>query len=475
MKIFFGTDGWRGILDSEINLETISTVAQAMADYLRERFDNPTAAIGFDGRKYSKEFAYTFAQILSGNNIKVFLSDKIIPTPFLSLAVKKLGLNSGIMITASHNPPQYNGVKFKDYYGGPFFTEETIKVENLLNQSTIRKNSNKIEYFDFSLLYLDNIKKIIDFDKLKGANLKILIDSMGGAGNNYISKFLSGGNLIIDTIFSPPDSNFYGRNAEPIEMNLLPLKEKLINERYAMGLATDGDADRLGVMLNNGNWLSAQYTILLLAEHIVKQRNISGHLVKTSSVTDKIKILFESENRKVFDVQVGFKYVCEKMMEIDAAFGGEESGGFGYKNHVPERDGILSALFFIELLIDSGYNHLLDLYETKLHSYGDIHYKRIDLKYDLPDRIDLLPKLYSEKRDSLGPYKIKDIHKFYSSREIINGLKFIFEGNTRWLLLRSSETEPLIRIYSEADSDFEVDELLNLAKEIFIGIKKNVK
>jgi len=467
MKIIFGTDGWRGLLNSEINEETIALVAQAFADYNLQKFSQPSIAIGFDGRRNSEKFAKIFAETLSGNNIKVFLSDRIIPTPALSLYVKHNNLNSGVMITASHNPPEYNGVKFKAHYGGPFLTEETLKVEELIGKSSIRKNTDKIEKTNFLLPYVEKVEKLIDFDLIRRSRLNILIDSMGGSGSDYLERILLAHNIPAKTIFSPPDENFYGRLAEPIEKNLGPLKKELKGNDYSLGLATDGDADRCGVMLDNGEWLSSQETILLLTDFIVNTKKLKGHIVKTASVTDKLKTLFESKQRNIFDVQVGFKYITEVMIDKKVAFGCEESGGFGYGIHIPERDGILSSLFMIEMIAHSGFNKLSEYVDHKRNEFGNIFYDRIDLKYEKPDRYELLPELYRKFIDSIDNFRVVHAKAFYSSRNVINGLKFFLEGDNRWLLLRSSETEPIVRIYAEGQSDEEVKRFLEFGRKLF--------
>ncbi len=383
MNIIFGTDGWRGLIDKEVNEETISIAAQAFADYLSSKYSNPSAAVGYDGRRLSKEFAIYFAEVLSGNNIKVFLSNSITPTPVLSYFVKASGLSAGVEITASHNPPEYNGVKFKAGYGGPFFTEETHKVEKLIGKSKIIRSEENIVRTDFLPIYLEQIESLIDFDAISKSNIKVLIDSMGGAGEVLIQNIFKKHDIKCDTIFENADTNFYGRLAEPIEKNLEPLKTKLCNENiYSMGLATDGDADRLGVLLEDGEWLSAQETILLLADFLINQKKLTGNVVKTSSVTNKLEHNFASGERRVIEVQVGFKYVCEKMIEEDVVFGCEESGGYGYKNHIPERDGILSALLLVEMLAKSPFKKLSEYLTEKRKIFGDIFYDRIDAKFE---------------------------------------------------------------------------------------------
>lgn len=466
-KIIFGTDGWRGIIDDDVNDQTISLVAQAFADYLNRQFDSPSAAVSFDGRLKSQKFARIFAEILSGNSIYVYLSDRITPTPFLSSFVKTQKLSAGVMITASHNPGKYNGVKFKGSYGGPFFTEETLKVEKLLGSSSIRKNRELIKVVDLTLPYKRELLKLIDFDIIAKAGIKILIDSMAGAGMSYLQEFLGEFGIESSTIDFEPKPDFNGRSAEPIEQNLEPLKNILQNDHYSLGLATDGDADRLGVMFDNGEWLSAQETILYLADYLINEKNLPGDIVNTSSVTSKIRELFETESRKVKSVQVGFKFICEEMQKDQVAFGAEESGGFGYGDHMPERDGILSGLVFTEMLAASGYDKLSDYVEVKRKQFGEIFYRRIDLEYNREDRLERLPGMCENTPPEIENFGITKTEAYRSSRGKINGLKFFLDGKSRWILIRASETEPLIRIYAEGRSNDEVDRFLNTAVKIF--------
>lgn len=468
-KIIFGTDGWRGLLDEEINHQSVALVAQAFADYLKNEYKNgqeasgifdSKVAIGFDGRKFSDEFAAIFAEVLSGNGITAFLSDKVVPTPALSFFVKTKKLDAGVMITASHNPPKYNGIKFKAAYGGPFVTEETIKVEKLLGKNSVRKNEFNIRTVDFMEVYFRQLSGYIDFQEIKNAGINILVDSMGGAGQKCLENILKRYGCKATTIFGEAHPEFLGRNPEPIEKNLAAAKKYLKDfPGFSFGAATDGDADRCGIMLENGEWLSAQYTILLLNDYFVNQKNIKGHLVKTSSVTDKV-LLFATDERKVIDVQVGFKYICEEMTSKEVAVGCEESGGFGYKDHIPERDGILSALIIAEMIAKSGCNSLSEYFARKKQEFGDIFYDRIDYTYTDNDRVEILPRLFSDPPIQLLDLAVTGIREFYSSRGIINGLKFSLQGNSRWLLLRSSETEPLVRVYAEGNSSNEVQQLL---------------
>jgi len=468
MKIFFGTDGWRGILNEEINFESVALVAQAFADYLTIKKPHQLkAAVGFDGRKYSAEFAELFAEVLSGNGIETFLSDSVCPTPALSYFVKENILAAGVMITASHNPAKYNGIKFKADYGGPFLTEETLEVEKLLGRSAIKKNSDLIKRISLIPPYVEQLEEYIHFKSIREAKLLPCIDSMSGAGQTLLCDLLKKHGCSSKTIYGEPREDFSGRNAEPIEKNLRPLSEELQSGGYCFGIATDGDADRVGIMLETGEWLSAQETILLLSDYLITKKGLSGHIVKTSSVTDKVKNAFERNGRKVFDVQVGFKYICEKMITEEIAFGCEESGGYGYQAHMPERDGILSALLMLEMLARSGFSKLSEYAAIKRNEYGIIYYDRIDYTYEKENRIELLPQLYKNNLRKIAGFKVTDTAAFLSSRGIVNGLKYYLEGTSRWLLLRASETEPLVRVYAEGQSSEEVKQLLNTGISFF--------
>ena len=313
-KIIFGTDGWRGIIDDQVNEETMSTAAQAFSDYLKLN-SSSSAVIGFDGRRKSQHFAEIFSEVLSGNDIKVFLSDSVTPTPLLSYAVKALNLSAGVMITASHNPYTYNGIKFKSASGGPFLTVETLMIEELLGKNSVVSNDSNIEKVDLLEIYSSHIESLVDFQLISDSGIYPLIDSMGGAGKMIVSDLLAKYGIQSNTIFGVPSESFNGRNAEPIEKNLKPLGDELMQGEYSLGIATDGDADRVALVDESGRYISSQLLILLLAEYIIDQKKISGAIIKTSSVTDKLAYYFGSNEREVIDVQVGFKYVSEKMQE----------------------------------------------------------------------------------------------------------------------------------------------------------------
>ncbi|NUN69964.1 MAG: phosphoglucomutase, partial [Bacteroidetes bacterium] len=392
-RIIFGTDGWRALLDNEINGESVRRVAQALADYTLKRSSSPSVAIGYDGRRDSRFFAEQFSSVLTANGITVHLSGSVVPTPALSWFVHAHKLDVGVMVTASHNPPEYNGIKFKAAYGGPFTTEETLQVEALLGKSPVRTASAPVPVSDMLGPYLRQLRSFVDLPRIARSGISVAVDSMSGAGGELLGTLLREEGIQARTIFGQPATDFSGRLPEPIEKNLLPLREFLQNGSFSLGVATDGDADRLGVLMENGEWLSSQETIVLLADHIRNGKGIAGDLIKTSSVTGMLDAHFASSSCTVHDVQVGFKYICETMLRTDAAFGAEESGGYGYKGHIPERDGILSALLMMEMLALSGHRTLSGYVAAKRQQFGRIWYDRIDHPYHGADRTERLPAL----------------------------------------------------------------------------------
>ena len=464
-KIIFGTDGWRGLLDEELNELNIQRVAQAFADYMRLKSKYNRVVIGYDGRRNSDAFARLFAEVLRGNRVEVILSDQVVPTPVVSFTCIHRQCDAGVMITASHNPPQFNGIKFKASNGSPFATEETALVESLIDHSLPRFDDKDILEQDILSDYLVHVEKLIDWEVIRNAGVVVAIDSMGGAGMKILEQLLAGHGVKSHTIFGEALPDFGGRMAEPVERNLAPLSELLRKGGYSLGFATDGDADRLGVMTDGGAWMNVQETILYLAAYYKGERGIRGGLVKTASVTDKIKGVFPED--EVEDVQVGFKYVAEAMLEKQASFGAEESGGFGFKEHLPERDGIFSALIFLEMLAKSGFKSLDAFISHKRNTFGKICYDRIDLENNNPARYDVLPRLAAEPPKQLGGFIVEGIQTYRSSRGVINGLKLRLKGNPRWLLLRVSETEPVVRVYAEGESGEEVEQLLSSGKDLF--------
>lgn len=472
-RIFFGTDGWRALLDSEINSGSVAVVAQAFTDYvLGEAGKGATVAVAYDSRRCSGEFAEVFARVMMVGGLKVLLAPEITPTPVLSYTVLDRKCFAGVMVTASHNPSDYNGIKFKASYGGPFSLEQTRCVEQYLYANEPSFYEGELPLYDMLPAYKAHIDRLIDWDVISRASLPLLVDSMGGAGKTLVQEILAEHGISnVKTIFGEPSETFYGRLAEPIAKNLGPAGDELRAGDYALCVATDGDADRLGVVLDNGEFLSAQTTILLIVDYLKRVRREKGGIVHTSSVTAKLREHFLSEDTPVFDVQVGFKYITDIMVREQICFGGEESGGFGYGMHIPERDGIFSGLLFLEMISASGCSRLGEYVIKREKVLGEIYYDRIDAPCNRPDRVQILPSLYASNLGSIAGIPVCGVQHFYSSRGIINGLKYILQGDCRWLLIRASETEPLLRFYAEGRNSGEVKTFLEEGVRLTSEIK----
>ncbi|MBI2427710.1 MAG: phosphoglucomutase [Ignavibacteriales bacterium] len=471
-NIKLGTDGWRALVGDVFNEHNVQRIAEAFAKHLNSRSSSEhTVAVGYDGRVDSKRSAELFSHILSANNIHVILSDRIIPTPVLSYTTKHLNCSAGIMITASHNPSTYNGIKFKATYGGPLTGEETKHISQLLSDDLENKQNDAfIVKKNFLDDYLTHINTMIDFNSLKSFaadprnTASVIIDSMGGAGQTILEDILVQHGWRAQTIFGSPEQNFYDRNPEPIEKNVEPLKYNVSVTDSILGIATDGDADRCAVVFPDGRWMSVQQTILILQWHLYHYKKMKGAVVKSVPVTDKVRLFAEKWNLPFYDVNVGYKNITDIMLKTDFLFGVEESGGFGIQGHLPERDGIVSGLLFCELLAKSG-KSLYEIWDEIKMEVGDLFYKRIDLEMGDRDRVEILHRceLFHPSKN-LEEFFVHRTRKLYDD-DVLTGIKFSF-GDSRWLLIRSSHTEPMIRIYAEGRSEDEVERLLREGRRL---------
>jgi phosphomannomutase len=467
-KLKFGNDGWRAVAGEVFTETNLFRVAEAFVRYLKSNgLASSPVAVGFDGRLNSRHYAELFSGVLSAHHISVLLADRIVPTPVLSYAVKDRQCGAGIMITASHNPAKYNGVKFKAAYGGPFVTEETRKVAELVQDEPERKqDASLVSKHDLLTPYLQHLNTVIDMEALRrfaenpANNPSVMIDSMGGAGQTILEDILNGLGWRAQTIFGTPEPGFYDRNPEPIEKNLQPLFYNVSVTDAILGIATDGDGDRCAVCFDDGSWVSVQQTILLLLWHLHEYKKMSGAVIKSVPVTDKVRVLAERWHLPFYDVNVSFQNITDIMLKTDFLLGVEESAGFGVKGHVPERDGILSGLLFCELLAMSG-KPLRVLWEEIKQVVGELHYQRIDIPAESVDRTAVMKRCEQfHPSRNLEEFFIEKVRKLYD-KEVLNGIKFLF-GDSRWLLIRASQTEPMVRVYAEGRTE---DELQRLLKE----------
>ncbi len=453
-EIKFGTDGWRAVIGDNYNFNNLRILAQATADYIGK---GKKIVIGFDTRFMSGKFAQVVAEVLSNNAIKTVLSDRPVPTPALSLAVKQMKADLGIMITASHNPAEYNGFKIKMPSGGAAPVEVTKEIENLLDENTPAENSEKavpIEKMDLTKGYVKFIRSYVELKIIKSKKFKVLVDAMYGSGDSFIGEILKGTNIKVEFMRNTINPSFGGSRPEPVEDNLSELKARVKKEKFDLGIALDGDADRIAAVAPGGVFIHPQKILGLLALHLNQDRLWSGGLVKTICGTTMMDNIAKFLKIKLYETPVGFKYISNLMETEDVVAGGEEAGGMGVKGYIPERDGSMAGLLLIEMMAYRKKNILKILNETE-KQFGKYYYVRSDLH--LEKRIE--PKKENLPRELLGK-KVIDIKEY-------DGIKLICEDSS-WLMFRGSGTEPIMRIYAEAKSLTQANKLLDLGKKVIL-------
>jgi alpha-D-glucose phosphate-specific phosphoglucomutase len=466
MNIKFGTDGWRAVISDNFTFENVRIVSQAVADHFKG--DGAAFVVGYDLRFLSEKYAELVTEVLSANGIKVLLSDKAVPTPLVSLAIKNKKLAGGIMITASHNPPVYNGIKIKASYAGTADESITKAVEANLGKNKIKSIpvkdgilSGKVEMVDLKADYMTFINSYIDKDVLKDAKLKVLVDCMHGVGDGYIKEVLKDTSIEVTEMRTGRDAFFGGVNPEPIPKNLEAAFDKMKKEDYDICIVNDGDADRIGAVLPGGRYITAGDVMALLLLHFIEDRKWTGGVVKTLSNTTIIERISEKYGLKLYETPVGFKYICRLMLDEDILIGGEESGGIGVKNYIPERDGVLLGLLLVEMLAyrKKTITRIMDEMEKE---YGKFCYARIDMEYPDDKKIKLMGLLKTNPLKEVLGKQVVEIKSY-------DGYKFILEDGS-WLIMRLSGTEPILRIYAEASSDALAREYLEFGKKTALGV-----
>ena len=458
-KIKFGTDGWRGVIAQDYTFDNVSRVALATARfYKKHKKARNGILIGYDTRFLSAEFAERSAQVIANAGLKVTLSDGYCPTPALSLAIPKFNAAGGIVITASHNPARYNGFKLKADFGGPEEVEYVARVEkdaNKLPQNSIDKvkksfdelvKKGMIKKADLRQIYIDDLKTKIDIASIKAARLRIAHDAMYGAGQGILKHLIEDA-VVIHNEFNP---SFGGEHPEPIAAHLGELMRFVPQGNYSVGLATDGDADRIGAVDEKGNFVGPQEVYALLLKYLYETKGMRGEVVKTVSVGEMPDILAKKYNLPLTELPVGFKHVASVMINRDVLIGGEESGGVGLKGHIPERDGLFLGLMLCEMMVKRG-KTLGELVKELFEQVGPHVYRRIDVRTTEQYKQKVLKKLHKGLKEIAG-HKIDHVLT-------IDGFKYFFSDGG-WCLVRASGTEPLIRYYCEADSKEKVDRVL---------------
>ena len=471
--IKFGTDGWRAVISEDFTFDNVKLVAQAIADYVKNdcrKLDvkDPSVVVGYDTRFLSDKYAELVACVLASNGITTILSDRPTPTPSVSFAITDRGLLGGVMITASHNPARYNGIKFKAHYGGSAGPEITKKFEEYLGKNEVLyrslgelKSRGLVKSENIIPKHLEAIKKYVNLKLLKKTHLKVLVDSMYGTGNDYIKELLKGGTCKVDGIHNEVNPSFVGINPEPILPNLKELADKTKAHKYDIGIATDGDADRLGIALPNGKLLTGHKVMTLLFLHLLEDRSMKGGVIQTLCGTALINKIADKYKLKTYETPVGFKYICELMLKEDILIGGEETGGVAFKNSIPERDGVLSGLLILEMMAMRK-KKILDILKSIDKEYGTYEYRRLDVKYPDDKKEKLMESLKtSPLKEILG----KSVVKIKAS----DGYKFICEDDS-WLMMRLSGTEPILRVYAEASSEKKALAILEFGKKLALSI-----
>jgi len=470
MKITFGTEGWRAIIAEEFTVENVRLVAQAVADHLLDQGRpaslklrsgrggrrSPRVVVGYDTRFLSAHFAQRVGEVLAGNGIAVTLSDRAVPTCAVSRYVVAHRLSCGIMITASHNPSAYNGIKVKEAFGGSATPQTVASIERRIGRRPVKTVSQGsaaglIRQANVLPDFLKGIRAAVDLAAIRRSRLRVVVDSMHGAGGTLTAQLLAGGRCRVDTLHAAPDPMFGGHAPEPIPVHLAELAAQVKRRRWDLGLATDGDADRLGVIAPDGQFVTPGQVLCILLEHLIASRHWRGTVVKSISNTSMIDRLARELGLPLREVPVGFKHVAKLMQEDDVLIGGEESGGIGVRGYLPERDGVFMGLLLLEALAVRR-RGLLDLLRMLERRFGRWFYARKDLTVSQDQVATFFDRLTANPPQQLAGVPVSEV-------KTLDGVKLIGRDDS-WLLFRRSGTEPIVRVYAESPSAGRVSRLL---------------
>lgn len=469
-SIHFGTSGWRAIIADEFTFSNVRTVSGAIAEYLKDhRLQNKGIIIGYDTRFLAKEFAKTCARIVAGSGIKVFLTDRDTPTPVIAYQLLKRKTAGAINITASHNPPQYCGIKFSCAYGGPAPIEVTKEIErniksalpektNFCVQDLGEKGRGQVQLFDPRPVYLARIRQLVNFGAIRKTRLKIGVDVLYGTGRGYLDQLLGDCGCEIQLLHNRPDPLFGGLAPEPGEAQLKELVSLVKRKRLHLGLAVDGDGDRFGVVDRDGSYINANQVIGLLTAHLIRTRARQKRIARTVATTHMVDALARREGLEIVETPVGFKYIGEELARGNCLIGGEESGGLSISGHIPEKDGILACLLIAELAAirkKSLGKILKELYKE----IGPFFSTRCDFHLGEKEKLNFVRRIkFLSREQSLSGREIST----FNGRD---GYKFIFADGS-WLMFRLSGTEPVVRCYCEAKSDAQLKDLQRLGRRL---------
>jgi len=463
-RITFGTDGWRGGIAEDYTFENVRYCTQGTADYLlAEGLTECSMIVGYDMRFRSEDFAKAVAEVLAGNGIKAYLADHPAPTPVLSAAIIPHEAAGGIWITASHNPPTDNGFKLRSSYGGAAAPDTLRQVEERIlaaqqggGVKTLdydqAENQGLVQLFDPDQGYMEGISKLVDTRPIRDAGFRVLVDPMWGVGQGWFTRLLGGGCTTVREIHAERNPLFPNmRRPEPIEENLQDLLAEIPVWGADVGLASDGDADRIGMASERGVFVNQLQVYALLAFYLLEVRNMRGPLVRTISTTVMANKLAQRYGVPIYETGVGFKYVAPEMMRVNAIMGGEESGGFAFANHIPERDGILAGLYLLDLMVQMNMKPS-ELLDHVFSLVGEHYYQRVDRQLDPERKTEIQSRVRAAKPETIAGLKVNEILT-------VDGFQYRLEDGG-WLLIRFSGTESIIRVYCETTHEDKVDAIL---------------
>lgn len=464
--IKFGTDGWRGIIADEFTVENVRRVAQGTAEYIKKNFPaNLQVVLGHDCRFAGELFAENTARVFNANGIKVKMAKGFVSTPMISLGAVKLNAAIGVIITASHNPPSYNGFKLKAHYGGPSSPAVIDEVEQSIPENlelTLKSHAENcaagmVEYVDLETMYVQEVESKFNIPLIKESKMEFAYDAMYGAGQHVMRRIFPD----ISLLHCEHNPGFDGQAPEPIDKNLAEFRELIaVSGDIDCGLVTDGDADRIGLYNKAGKFVDSHHIILLLIHYLHKYKGMDGKVITTFSATSKITQLAKAYGLDIEITKIGFKYICEKMVAENVLVGGEESGGIAIKGFIPERDGIWIGLTLWEFMASTG-KSLDELIQEVYDVVGSFAMGRIDLHITEEIKQKVLANCQAGLYTQFGSYQIEKI-------ETIDGFKFHL-GNGEWVMIRASGTEPVLRVYSESNTDQNAAKILEATKMVILA------
>ncbi len=472
VKIKFGTSGWRGIIADDFTFDRVRIVTQAIAEHITAQgLKEKGVVVGYDTRFLSERFAAEAATVLAANGIHSYLSVRDVPTPVVSFEIIRRKAAGGINFTASHNPPEYNGLKFSPAWGGPALPETTTDIETRANAlgekssiTAVPMNEAKlkglIEDVDLRKIYLDDLKKKVDFETIKKAKMKIAVDLLYGTGKDYLDSALRDAGCTLTVLHGYRDTMFGGKSPEPSEENLAELSGAMKKGKFDIGLAVDGDADRFGILDVDGTYINPNQVLALLLDYLCRTRDWKGGAARSIATTHLIDAVAKKHGIAVYETGVGFKYIGDLLVQGKIIFGGEESAGMTIKDHVPEKDGILACLLAAEMVAREK-KSFKDLLKRLYKEVGVILDHRINIHLTESNRAEVYARL-SQPLTELGGMRVK------GKKTTADGTKYMLDDDS-WVLMRTSGTEPVVRLYVESVSEAKIKELVEAGKKFILG------